>query len=727
MHMHIRPSAMSECGGDPQRAPVDDDDEAQGAHSDQGAQGGMARGRNRHHDMPLPDQSLRRAWPCGFVGSSIMDARSSDKRLVTSLTSLLNPRRRRHHQKRPSSSTAAVYSPSDSSSSIQQTPSLRPSSNEAPARDVCNSTSPEASAIYGPPPSDSVLSTSFPGTSTVVPVLNRPAAGYLTSAIQAGPNLQESRRPRTRTVPRDAGALAGLAAVRCTTPAFPVAERLLVMNWPTNWVDAQGLPLYQLNGTVPFTGPHSSTHNLAIPPDQAEDAFPAQYAYSPESDTQPLPATRRGSHGVRDDDDGHRWQTRPAPQIPRGPSGDANHFWQLHGPRRYTYGCTLSVVAEEKGAEDDSGLDLSEQSSTESSSSGTSTETSTSEATTFNHLSAKTSGDSPAPQDHSPKQLDPTVHLSSERRLSIDMFSDDDTFYDAPSQLGSPLPVDWSSDDEGYESAEAGSDDSVFDAEICEAIHCRRESMFSDDDERFSLFSNSRRPSLATDTSSRRPSFATAHEFSFDSRRPSFATTISDEAIEDDDDDDGVSPVSPTTGDMLINIWKSKRSSMLFIDPSAPLPLPSPALLDTPVSPRVPPSPGAASFMSAARPESVLLPDDAEPECCVSESPQQIALSLDSDLAEDEEDPDNTLATLKDFEQEPASIARVTARVYLSGRVAPAQLVYYELMLAASETAQYSRLSRGLPPPGTKRRGPPKAIEVSNGRNSRFFSSHAVF
>lgn len=49
---------------------------------------------------------------------------------------------------------------------------------------MCNSTSPEASAIYGPPPSDSVLSTSFPGTSTVVPVLNRPAAGYLTSASE---------------------------------------------------------------------------------------------------------------------------------------------------------------------------------------------------------------------------------------------------------------------------------------------------------------------------------------------------------------------------------------------------------------------------------------------------------------------------------------------------------------------------------------------------------------
>lgn len=516
-------------------------------------------------------------------------------------------------------------------------------------------------------------------------------------------------------------------------PPFGPQNEWLTMNWPPIWVDAHGQPVYQLDGSIPFTEPHSSTRNLPIPPDLAENAYPFQYAYSPEFGTQPLPATPGVGYGVRDDDDdnndGHCWQARPVSQISRGPTGDANHYWQLNRLRRYTFGCTLSVVAEEKGVEDDSGLDLSEHSSTESASSGTSINTTVSDTITTDHSATGTSSADPAPSaaKRSPSQLDASVHLSIERRLSLDTFSDDATFYDAPSHLGSPLPVDWSSDDEGYESAEAGTEDSVFEAEICEAVHCRRESVYTDDGERFSLFGDSRRPSLATDSSSRRPSFATAHEFAFafDSRRPSIATTVSDEAIAEDDDE--IPPVSPTTGDMLLHIWRSKRSSSLFIDPSAPSLPTSGNFFDTPISPRVPPSPGAASFMSAARPESVLLPDDADPETILTESPKEITCALDSDSEEEAEDADTTLATLKDFKQEPASIACVTARVYLSGRVAPAQLVYYELMLAASETAQYSRLARGLPTSGSKRRGSLKAIEMSNDVYSRSLSPSVLY
>lgn len=635
---------------------------------------------------------------------------------------------------------------------------------EGSCSDLSDFTTSRASAAYNPSPSDSVLSIlTHPGTSAPAPTHTRPVAGYLAAA--GGKNRSSGQL----AVPDDSyhvyfllllqfeldrisenckGAEHGrlpesldqwLDWQRFTDslPSFGRQKGSRAMNWPPIWVDPEGNPVYQLDGSIPFQGPHPSTRNLPIPPEQLDDAFPSHYAYSPDLDTQPRPTTRRGSYGVDDDGGGHPWAARPSPHTSREPSGDAQHYWQLNTPRRYIYGCSLSVVEEEGVTEEDSGVDLSEQSSADSASSGLSTESASSAASatsprpTFsnqfmtNSLSSGTSPGSPTPNNHSPGSLYSSHHLPTERRLSADLLSDDE-YYDAPSHLGSPFPddsVDWSSED-GYESAEAGSDDSVFDAEICEAVHCHRDSMYTDDGSRFSIFSDSRRPSLATDTSSRRPSFATAHESVFGSRRPSFATSVPDEAIADDDED--VSPVSPTTGDMLINIWRSKRSSMLFIDPSAPLPLPSSTFLDTPVSPRVPPSPGAASFMSAARPESVLLPDDADPETYVTESPQQLARTFDSDSEEEAEDLDETLATLKEFEAEPASIACVTARVYLEARIAPAQLVYYDLMLAASETAQHSRQARGIPASGSKRRGTRQAIKVPGDVCSRPLSARFV-
>lgn len=462
------------------------------------------------------------------------------------------------------------------------------------------------------------------------------------------------------------------------------------MSWPPVWVDDQGMPVYTLDADIPFAEPHPSTRNLPVPPDHVEDPFPAQYADAPNLSTQLRPFTRRSVHGIQDHERDH-WPVRPMPHIAGGPSGDAQHSWLLNGSKRYVYGCSLSVVAEEKGAEEDSGLDLSSDKSSasaESASSGMSSDMAHMDSSMANCSGLRTSSSDSAPSagGQPSNEQSPSDHLPADCKLSADLFSDDDTFYDAPSQLGSPLPVDWSSDD-GYESAEAGSEESALDAEICSAIHCRRESVFTDDGSRFSVFSDSRRPSIATDTSSRRPSFATASESAFDSRRPSVATTV-------DDEDDGVPPVSPTTGEMLLNVWRSKRSSLLFIDPSA-LPAPGSSLLDTPISPGLPQSPGAASFMSAARPESVLLPDESE------------------SSADEDKDPGVTLATLKDFENDRTCISHVTARVYLKARIAPAQLVYYDLMLAASETAQLSRQARGPLGTSSRRQGSLQAIQVA--------------